>query len=318
MNKRILEKLTPVTVEEKEILKGNTEINRSLYTENGGSIINSKKLLESGKLITIRLHTRFVHFPEHTHDYVEAVYMCSGKTTHIINGDKIVLKSGELLFLGQTARQEILAAGENDIAVNFIIMPQFFATALEMLGEEETPLRKFVTECLGKASDSKGYLHFKVADVLPVQNLIENLLWTLINNTPNKRNINQVTMGLLFMQLLNCTDRLSQSENEPDTVLKVLRYIESNYKDGSLSEIAKLLHYDMFWLSKEIKGKTGRSYTELLQEKRLMQSAYLLRTTSMRVVDIANAVGYENISYFHKIFNLKYNMSPKKYRDKTN
>ncbi len=315
INEIILNKLTAITAEEKAILDGNTEIDKSLYTENGGSIINSKKLLESGKLITIRPHTRFVHFPEHTHDYVEAVYMCSGKTTHIINGNTIDLCAGELLFLGQTAKQEILPAGKNDIAINFIILPSFFDKSLEMLGEEETPLRKFLTDCLGKTTDSQGYLHFKVSDVLPIQNLIENLLWTLIYDTPNKRNINQTTMGLLFMQLLNFTDRLSYTKKEQDILLQVFRYIEDNYKSGSLTELADILHYDLFWLSKEIKEKTGFTYTELLQEKRLTQSAFFLRTTNMKVTDIANAVGYENISYFHRIFYKKYEVSPKKYRD---
>lgn len=315
IDEAILNKLRPITPEEQSILDGNTEINKDLYTENGGSIINSKKLLNIGKLISIRPHTRFIHFPEHSHDYVEAIYMCSGETTHIINGNKIKLSIGELLFLGQTAMQEILPAKENDIAVNFIILPQFFDKTLEMLGEEETPLQKFITDCLGKTTDTKGYLHFKVADVLPVQNLIENLLWTIINNTTNKRNINQTTMGLLFMQLLNCTDRLSYPKKKESFPFRVFSYTETNYKHGSLSELAEIMHYDLFWLSKEIKSKTGFTYTDLVQEKRLSQSAFLIRTTKMKIIDIANAVGYTNISYFHRLFNNKYGVSPKKYRD---
>ena len=64
-----------------------------------GNTVNAKKLLAAGKLITIRSHTRFIHFPEHTHDYVEVVYMCSGQTTHIVNGKTILLEQGDLLFL---------------------------------------------------------------------------------------------------------------------------------------------------------------------------------------------------------------------------
>ncbi len=315
INETIISKLAEITKEEQAILDGKTEIDKSIYTENGGNIINSKRLLESGKLIAIRPHTRFVHFPEHTHDYIEMVYMCKGKTTHIINGNKIELCKGELLFLGQTAKQEILPAEKNDIAVNFIILPAFFDKSLEMLGEEESPLRKFITDCLGKTTDSEGFLHFKVSDILPVQNLIENLLWTLITKTPNKRNIYQTTMGLLFMQLLNFTDRLSYTKKEQDIILQVLRYIEDNYKCGTLTELAGVLHYDLFWLSKEIKEKTGFTYTELLQKKRLTQSAFFLRTTNMKITDIANAVGYENISYFHRLFYNKYKVSPKKYRN---
>ncbi len=315
MNKDILKALIPITDEEQAILDGKTKINRSLYMENSANIINSKKLLSEGKLITIRPHTRFIHFPEHSHDYIEVIYMCQGSTTHIINEEALTLKEGELLFLPQSSKQEILPAGGNDVAVNFIILPEFFDQSLRMLGDEETPLKSFIIDCLTNKTSSTAYLHFEVSDILPVQNLVENLLWTLINGAPNKRKINQTTMGLLFLQLLNCTDRLSYSTEQEELILKVLRYIEEHYKNGSLSELSKTTHYDFAWLSREIKRKTGKTYTDLLQEKRLSQAAYFLKNTNMKVDDIAAEVGYENISYFHRLFNKNFGMSPKRYRD---
>lgn len=312
INQEILDKLTPITDEESAILRGEG-VDKSIYTTHGGSVIQSKKLLSGGRLIRARVHTRFVHFPEHTHDYIEAVYMCTGETTHIINGKRMTLKEGELLFLGQNARQEILPAGEGDIAVNFIIQPSFFDKTLEMLGAEETPIKSFLLSSLFDG-DNQGYLHFKISGVLPVQNLIENLIWTLLNNTSNKRNINQTTMGLLFMQLLNHTDKLVYENREDRAILEILRYIEENYKDGSLSAAAELLHYDFYWLSHEIKNRTGKTYTEHLQEKRLSQAAFLLKNTGLSVEEIALAVGYENKSYFHRLFAGKFGSSPKKYR----
>ena len=313
IKQEILDKLMPITKEESEILHGKG-VDKSIYTTSGGNIIRSKKLLVDGKVIQIRKHTRFVHFPKHTHDYIEAVYMCSGKTTHIINSKKTVLNEGELFFLGKNATQEILPAGENDIAVNFIIQPAFFDKTLEMLDTEETPIKSFLISSLFD-SEYQGYLHFKIANVLPAQNLIENLIWTLINNTPNKRNINQTTMGLLFMQLLNHTDKLSHESREDKAIMDIFRYIEENYKDGSLSDAANLLHYDFYWLSHEIKNRTGKTYTEHLQEKRLSQAAFLLKNTTLSVEEIAIAVGYENKSYFHRIFTKKFETTPKKYRN---
>ncbi len=314
IRQEILEKLMPITTEERIILDGADTVDKSLYTTHEDNVIRSKKLLSKGRLIHVRTHTRFVHFPEHTHDFVEAVYMCMGQTTHIINGKELVLKEGELLFLGQNARQEILPAGENDIAVNFIIQPSFFDKTLEMLGAEETPIKNFLISSLFDG-ENQSYLHFKVSGVLPVQNLVENLIWTLISNTSNKRNINQTTMGLLFMQLLNHTDMLVYETREDRAIMDIFRYIEDNYKNGSLTEASRLLHYDFYWLSHEIKNRTGKTYTEHLQEKRLSQAAFLLKSTSLSVEEIAIAVGYENKSYFHRIFSKKFGVSPKKYRN---
>lgn len=314
MNEKIREKLSAVTAEERLILSGEETIDRSLYMGDGSrDVITGDKLLSPGKTIAIRPHTRFIAFPEHTHDYVEMVYMCTGTTVHSINGTRIVLREGELLMLGQNAVQSIEPAGEGDVAVNFIVRPEFFSGTLPFLGEEETPLRHFIVNVL-TGEDETGYLLFRAADILPVQNLLENLLYTLLEEIPNRRGILQMTMGLLFVQLLNHTEALQFETSDHNTILSVLRYIEEHYRDGSLTEISQRLNYEMSSLSRLIRQKTGHNYTELLQEKRLSQASWLLKNTDMRVDEIAFSAGYENVSYFHRIFAARFGMSPGKYR----
>ena len=313
IDQSILDKLSALTAEEQAILSGKREIDRALYMDGSRDVITGDKLLEPGKLLTIRPHTRFVAFPEHTHDYVEMVYMAKGQTTHTVNGKRILLQEGELLMLGQNARQSIDAAGEGDVAVNFIVRPEFFSGTLPYLGEEETPLRSFIVACLCGKSEA-GYLCFRASRLLPVQNLIENLLYTLTTDTPNKRGVYQMTMGLLFAQLLSHTEILTLHSEEENSIVSVLRYIEENYRDGSLGEIAGRLHYELSSLSRLIRQRTGKNYTELLQDKRLSQAAWLLRNTEENVDQIARSVGYENISYFHRIFARHFGMSPRQYR----
>ena len=126
MNEQLLEKLGRITDEEKAILEQGSGIDRELYYSREGSTeIDSSKVLENCRQIDIRPHTRFIHFPKHTHNYVELIYMAKGTTTHIIDGEKLVLGQGDLLFLNQHATQEILPAGESDLAVNFMILPSF-------------------------------------------------------------------------------------------------------------------------------------------------------------------------------------------------
>ena len=314
MDANILNALRTITQEERAILDGNATIDRNLYMQGNQNRINAKKLLDSGKLISIRPNTRFVHFPEHTHDYVEVVYMCAGQTTHIVNGNRIELYQGQLLFLSQSATHEVCTAGESDIAVNFIVLPNFFNGILSAIGEEETPLRRFLVDCLCGQSTGPGYLHFLVSDVLPVQNLVENLLFTLMQDTPKKIKTNEMTMTLLFLQLMGLTDKLKTDDQDHAVAVKVLAYLESNYATGSLTDIAHQLHYDLYWLSREIKRSTGKTYTQLVQEKRLAQAAFLLKNTNRNIDDIANIVGYENIGYFHKIFRTSFGVSPRVYR----
>lgn len=321
ISKELYVELKKITKEEERLLNGQTDIERELYMSadsdgENDNVVDAAKLLDEGKLIQVRPHTRFVHFPRHTHNYIEVIYMCAGSTHHVIDGEDLLLREGELLFLNQKAQQEIYPASENDIAVNFIILPEFFDYSLKMIGEEKNLLRDFVVDCLKSENDASVYMHFRVADVLPIQNLLENLIWTIWNKQPNKRSINQVTMGLLFLQLMNHMDRMETGTDNVSRklIIDVLGYIEGNYRDGELTELAGLLNYDVYWLSKEIKKLTGRNYTELVQEKRLNQAAYLLEHTGMSVMDIGLSVGYDNLSYFHRIFKERYGVTPRKYR----
>lgn len=321
INETLLKELKKITKEEERILNGRQGIEKEIYMSTASSysennVIDAKKLLDSGKLIQVRPHTRFVHFPKHTHNYIEVIYMCAGQTHHVIDGEDVILREGELLFLNQKAQQEIYPAAETDIAVNFIILPEFFDYGLHLMGDDKNLLKDFVIDCLKGENQISGYLHFKVADVLPIQNLVENLIWTIWNKQPNKRSILQVTMGLLFLQLLNHIERLETNAGNSGQklMIDVLGYIEEHYRDGELQQLAENLNYDIYFLSKEIKKITGRNYTDLIQEKRLNQAAYLLEHTAMSVMDVGLAVGYDNLSYFHRIFQKRFGTTPRKYR----
>ena len=137
MKQEIIADLSRITEEEQAILDGKTEVEKERYSSGQKFVMDAGKLLERGKLIDIRPHTRFIRFPAHSHNYVEMIYMCQGSTVHTINGDRIELKTGELLILNQNAVQEIEPAGRDDIAVNFLILPEFFDQTLRMIGAEE-------------------------------------------------------------------------------------------------------------------------------------------------------------------------------------
>lgn len=317
MNQELLRKLEVITTEEQRILDGHSDIQKSLYTTTNDFIIDSRLMLASGKVIDIRPHTRFVHFPKHKHNYVEIIYMCSGSTTHIINDTrKVVLETGELLFLNQNVTQEIFPAGKNDIAVNFIVLPEFFDRTFAMATEENV-LRDFIIASLKQEKSIVDYLHFPVKEILPIQNLVENMIWTLLNKQSNKRNIIQTTMELLMLHLFNHTDKINRNDPrqyEQNMVFTTFQYIEEHYKTASLEELSLILRQPPYYVSKLVKKHSGYNFKNLLQAKRLNQSAYLLTTTTLAVEDIIAIVGYDNTSYFHRIFKERFGLTPKQYR----
>lgn len=307
-----MRRLRQVTEEEERLLAGG-QVDKSLYSSGAGFLIDSEKLLAKGKLITVRPHTRFASFPMHRHNYVEIMYMCSGKTVHRMEGrPPLTLQAGELLFLNQNAAHGVDRAGEEDVGVNFILLPQFFDYALALIGMDNV-LGKFLLSGLRQSGGELSCLHFRVSHVPTVQNLVENLVWSLVHPQPNARRINQATMGVLLLQLLNYTEDLEEASGN-GAVLSALREIEENYRTADLTRLAGELHVSLPYLSAAVHRATGRTFKELLLEKRLSKAAQLLRETRLTTQDIILAVGYENTSYFYRVFRARFGVTPKEYR----
>jgi AraC-like DNA-binding protein len=320
MNQELLDKLSVITDEERSILNGDTVINRALYyspeASKSSDEIDSARVLKNGRLIDMRPHVRFIHFPRHTHNYVEFIYMCSGSTRHIIDGQEITLKEGDLLFLNQHATQEIFPAGEKDIAINFMILPEFFDVVLPLMGAQPSALREFIVSCLTKKDLPSNYLYFSVSEILPIQNLMENLTWNMLSEDKNSRTINQATVGLLFLNLTNHSELIHVPSNSYDQeiTLKALSYIDTSYRTASLKSFCEAEKADEYTISRIIKKETGHTFKELLQEKRLERACTLLTRSKASIADIAVSVGYDNTSFFHRLFRRVYGCSPRDYR----
>lgn len=97
----------------------------------------------------------------------------------------------------------------------------------------------------------------------------------------------------------------------------ILTYIQDNYFDITLEELANEFHFYIPYCSKIIKEIAGCNFTQLLQRIRLERAESLLINTNISIADISNNVGYPNVEHFIRLFNKKYDMSPSKYRKNT-
>ena len=314
MQQALLDHLRKITEEEQRILDGASEVDQGLYTSGKDFTVDSAKMLEEGKLIAVRTHTRFVHFPSHRHNFIEVLYVCEGSLINIIGGKQVVIEAGELLFLNQFTRHEILPAGKNDIAINFMILPEFFDVAYTMAGSNNV-LADFLVNVLRQNEEKGEYLHFRVAEVLQIQNLLENMIYSLVTGRGDQNRINQTTMGLIFLYLLDSVQYAEMrvpNQYENMISMTTLDYIEQNYKTATLTELCVRLHLP---ISKMIKKNTGFNFKELLQRKRMNKAIELMCETELPISDIIAAVGYENGSYFHRVFREKYHVTPRAFRE---
>ncbi len=305
-----------ITEEEQEILEAG-EINRRLYNNQNTQqfIIDSSKFLHN-ESIHIRKHTRFVDFPKHRHNYVEINYVLSGKMVQTVGGQTITLHEGEVVFMNQHIEHGIQKSDADDIIINFIILPEFYEFIFKIF-KHENVLERFFIDTLKK--ESKGqFLHFKVAEVPQIQNLFENMLMHMVHKTDHHE-IKKQTFMLIILELMDHLDKLQKMNIETfETILmfETMKYIDENFKDGTLEKLSMHLSQNYFFLSKLIKRQTSLTFKQLLQDKKMSVAASLLEKTDLSVESIADYIGYVNVSYFYRLFQKHKGTTPNAYRGK--
>jgi len=314
LNEILYNKLTALTDEEKHILNGE-DSNVLHYSTTIPITLNMSEFMEVGNKIASHVNCRFTDTGLHKHNYIEIAYMLSGSTTHMIDGKReLVLKKGEFLLLNQHALHYIKRAELEDVAINILIAPEFFDMTLEMAGINGV-LTEFLINGIKTKSDGVSYLHFCVADNIPVQSAVETLLSTLYfdeNNTNSKK----LALALLLSQLMENTGRIEQKIDDDDNslVADMLWAIETDYRNANLNNIAKENGISASSASKTIKKITGKSFKEHLVNRRLNKARDLIETTGQSIYDICLLVGYENTSYFYRLFEERFGCSPAEYR----
>lgn len=69
------------------------------------------------------------------------------------------------------------------------------------------------------------------------------------------------------------------------------------------------------YLSRAVRRWYGKTPTDLVNEARLRWAGSALETTNRQVAEIAEACGYESVSYFYEVFQKKYRLTPQRYRE---
>ncbi len=318
MRKEIVDMISRLTPEEEQLISGKTDISKELYTSEDEFVIDSSKLLEKGKLIAIRPHTRFAYFPVHRHNYIEMLVMIKGNlTTKIVDGDTLFLTEGDILLMNRHARHEIMPCSADDIAVNLIILPEFFSRS-DISYDRENVLRSFIISSLSDKKRNSDYLLYHTKGIIAVENLMENIIWTLTSGHRGMNQIVNTTMDLLLMNLSALSsDTLKDMSSKGQAVtISALEYIDSNFKSGTLDELASVTGYSTAYLSRLLKSHTGSNFKQLLQTRKLQQAAYYLENTTLTTEKIIEKIGYENSAYFYRKFSEKYGCSPRDYRKK--
>lgn len=98
-------------------------------------------------------------------------------------------------------------------------------------------------------------------------------------------------------------------------MIEIMNYVQANYIDITLDDLAEKFYLSKPYLSKYIKEKSGMTFGELVKKIRMKKAKALLKSSNMTVENIALSVGYQNVEHFNRLFKKAYNMTPMQFRN---
>ena len=100
-----------------------------------------------------------------------------------------------------------------------------------------------------------------------------------------------------------------------DKMKIVLKYIENNYMQKiTIGDIAAAVGFSESHFMRYFKETMGTSFVEYLRDYRLTIASRLLTSSDSSILNIAAETGFENLSYFNRVFKEKYKMTPRQFR----
>ncbi|MFQ8636874.1 MAG: response regulator [Acutalibacteraceae bacterium] len=114
-----------------------------------------------------------------------------------------------------------------------------------------------------------------------------------------------------------CVLIANAQQNRTNALVSAVRcYINANYsRPVGLAEASRAVGRNPSYISRLVREHTGKSFTQLLTDKRMQEAKNLLKETNLKVMEVAERTGYTNVRYFTRVFKATVNMSPNDYRN---
>ncbi len=110
--------------------------------------------------------------------------------------------------------------------------------------------------------------------------------------------------------------RLLRSGNDGRRIHKVLKFVQDHYREPvTVSQAAVMLHLSDSAFCKYFKRSMGKTFSDFVNDIRITQAVSLLIDTDQSVAEVAASCGFENMSYFNRVFLRKKGIQPYKFRE---
>ena len=251
----------------------------------------------------------------HTHEFIEIVYILSGRMTHRINGQSYDVRRGDILFMNYGCTHEFFSDGEYSYA-NILFSPEV------MIREVITPSNAFAVLSLTAFNDMRSESNYgRISFAGEERKEVEGIVFAMLREYSTRQTSWETVLGnylnTLIVKMLRKTEMGMETAGLCDIWQELSEYIDNNLDSRlTLNELAQKCFYNPSYFSRIFKEKFKISFVEYVTQKRLAHALDLLKNTDLPISVIGQKVGFPDSKSFYHAFSRYYNCTPSQYRNK--
>ncbi|MBO9606019.1 MAG: helix-turn-helix domain-containing protein [Paenibacillaceae bacterium] len=257
----------------------------------------------------------------HTHDFTELAYIAEGSGQHSYNGQSSAISTGDVFVIEPGAEHGyIVDNGSSLLVYNVLFFPSFLRSELETLSAV-TPFVDFfyVEPFVRSMAHFRPHLKLQPHERIEMKTLLDHIVMEFQAKKLGYRIVTKTRLIELFVFLSRCCaaslsgDRAVRADDS--MLLHISEFIARHYAEPlTLAQVSRMCGLSASAFSAKFKQHTGRTFIEYRNGVRVQQAMRLIAETDRKMLAIAQEVGFDDLSFFNKLFKQTTGLSPGDYR----
>lgn len=258
----------------------------------------------------------FTTLPVHWHEELELTYVLEGGSTYQIDLNPYQVHAGDIILIPPG-----ILHGITDEEYSYMVTDSFvFRTDMLDAMRSDT-----CTAYLNPVTQHTVHFPMVLPATEPYTEKIHTIILQLLEVCREKPwgyelEIKSLLYHLFFTLYQYVPYQKQQEDNSEitDKLKLVLQYIQENYREPvPVSELANLCGFSEYHFMRFFKKHMNMTCVEYLNQYRMDMASRQLSSTDLPVTTIALENGFNNISYFNRVFKKQFGNTPKEFRKST-
>ena len=273
-------------------------------------------------MIEISLHQSPSEFDQkgylHRHDYYELVYIYQGGNVNLFQNSRIEMKQRDILLLNPNTLHCPYILNKQDCMFNIKIPISIIENSMLSLLSDNHLFSNFIIDYMYQVNKASDYLYFPYDPESKIAIIMETIIMEYINKNVCFQKVIESMLIYLFAELTRMyyknNANIINGEQKNRTVADIIAYMNQNSSTVTLDSIAEKFGYSPSYISRIIKKHTNKNYVDIIKEFKLNKAKQYLESSDLPITEIISLVGFNDASYFYKLFKSKFLLSPAEYR----